>query len=307
MFGNVFTQVTILLILILLGVLLTKCKMLSETTVTQMTNVALLIVTPCVVIKSFMREFDPSLIKNLLIGFLISIAAHIVYILLAALLIRDSDKKKERVLQFGTIYSNCGFMSIPLLESLLGNNGVFYGTTYLAIFNILVWSHGILLMSGDKKAFSPRKILTNPGIIGVTLGLVIFFCNIPLQNIPIIAKPIEYMAGLNTPIPMLIIGYHLANSNILEGLKNPKAILGMLLKLILFPIITLLGMYFCGVRGDMLVAITISASAPAAAINTMFSAKYKNDTSLSVSMVSVSTALSLITMPLIIVLAQILA
>ncbi len=296
-----------MLILIMLGVLLTKLKMLSEVTVTQMTNVVLIFVTPCVIIKSFMREFDPSLIKNLLLGFLISLLAHIVYIIIAKLLLRDKDKCKERVLQFGAIFSNCGFMSIPLLQALLGDDGVFYGTSYLAMFNILVWSYGVFLMSGSKKDLSFTKIVINPGIIGAFVAAIIFFFSIPVNQVDIIAKPIELMAGLNTPIPMIIIGYHLANSNLLDGLKNLKALFSMLLKLILFPIITLFGMYFCGIRGDLLIAITISASAPTAAVTTMFSAKYKNDTSLSVSLVSISTLISLITMPLIITLSEILA
>ncbi len=307
MFVTVSTQVLILLILIMLGVILTKFGMLCETTAKQMTDIVLLLVTPCVIIKSFTREFDPALTKKLLLGFLISLVVHIVYIVIAKLFIRDNDKKKQNVLQFGAVFSNCGFMSIPLLESLLGSDGVFYGTTYLAVFNVLIWSYGVFLMSGKKTDLSVKKIVINPGIIGITVALIVFFFNIPINNAPIIYEPIKFIAGLNTPLPMIIIGYHLANSNILKGIKNLKALLAMLLKLILFPLITLSGMYLCGVRGDMLVAITISASAPTAAITTMFSAKYEQDTPLSVNMVSVSTILSLITMPIVITLSQIIA
>lgn len=305
MFVEIFTQVLILLILILLGVILTKAKMLSEITVKQMTDVALTIVTPCVIIKSFMRPFDPTLTKNLFIGFLVSIAMHIIYIVLAKVLIREKDIKKEKVLQFGAIFSNCGFMSIPLLESLMGDTGVFYGTSYLAVFNVFVWTYGVLLMGNGVKDLSVKKIVINPGIIGITIALLIFFLNIPIHKVTVIAQPIGFMAGLNTPIPMIIIGYHLANSNILAGLKNLKALFAMFLKLVVFPIITLFGMYFIGIRGELLEAITISASAPIAAITTMFSVKHDRATGLSVSLVSVSTVLSLITMPLIIALAKI--
>ena len=307
MFFNVLTQVLILLILIMLGVLLTKLKMLNETTVKQMTDIVLLLVTPCVIIKSFMREFDPSLTKKLLISFLISIAVHIFYIVIACLFIRHKDKSREKVLRFAAIFSNCGFMSVPLLESILGDIGVFYGTAYLAIFNVLVWSYGIFLMSGNRKELSAKKIIINPGIIGMTVALLIFFLNIPLHKVPIISQPIGFMAGLNTPVPMLIIGYHLANSNLFEAVKNLKALFSMALKLIIFPLAALFGMYFCGIRGEVLVAITISASAPTAAITTMFSSKFGGDTSLSVSMVSLSTIISIISMPLIIALAQMLA
>ncbi len=307
MFVNVLTQVIVLLILIMLGVVLTRFKMLSDTTVKQMTDIVLLFVTPCVIIKSFMREFDPSLTKKLLISFLISIVVHIIYIVISLLLLRHSDKKKEKVLRFAAIFSNCGFMSVPLLDALLGDIGVFYGTAYLAIFNVLVWSYGVFLMSGDKKELSAKKILINPGIIGMVIALLIFFLNIPLHKAPIISQPIGFMAGLNTPLPMIIIGYHLANSNLFTALKSGKAILSMLLKLVIFPLVTLFGMYLCGIRDEVLVAITISASAPTAAITTMFSSKFDADTELSVSMVSLSTVISIVTMPIIITLAQLIA
>lgn len=307
MFFDVLTQVLILLILIMLGVLLTRLKMLNETTVKQMTDIVLILVTPCVIIKSFMREFDPSLIKQLLISFLISVIVHIFYIVITCLFIHHKDKSREKVLRFAAIFSNCGFMSVPLLESILGDIGVFYGSAYLAIFNVLVWSYGIFLMSGNRKELSAKKIIINPGIIGMTVALLVFFLNIPLHKIPIISQPIGFIAGLNTPIPMIIIGYHLANSNLFEAVKNLKALFSMALKLFIFPLVTLFGMYFCGVRGDVLVAITISASAPTAAITTMFSSKFGGDTSLSVSMVSLSTIISIISMPIIITIAQIIA
>ncbi|MBO5321179.1 MAG: AEC family transporter [Clostridia bacterium] len=304
MFIDILTQVCVLFILILLGVLLAKIKMLGETTIKQMTDFVLTIVSPCVIIKSFVREFDPALTKKLLISFFISIVVHIGYILICHLFIHDNDKGKEKVMRFAAIFSNCGFMSIPLLEAILGDDGVFYGTSYLAIFYVIVWSYGVFLMSGKREDLSLKKIVINPGIIGIVLGLSIFFLNIPIHKAPIISEPIIFLAGLNTPLPMIIIGYHLANSKLLSAIKSFKSIFSMGLKLIIFPLLTLIGMYLCGIRGEVLVAITISASAPTAAITTMFSSKYGADTTLSVSMVSLSTIISILSMPFIITLAQ---
>ena len=278
--------------------------MLGETAIKQMTNFVLTIVSPCVIIKSFVREFDPALTKKLLVSFLISIIIHIGYIVICHLFIHDNDKAKEKVMRFAAIFSNCGFMSIPLLEAILGDTGVFYGTSYLATFYVIVWSYGVFLMSGNREDLSLKKIATNPGIIGIALGLSIFFLNIPIHKAPIISQPITLLAGLNTPLPMIIIGYHLANSKLLSAIKNFKSIFSMGLKLIVFPLLTLLLMYLCGIRDEVLVALTISASAPTAAITTMFSSKYGADTTLSVSMVSLSTIISILSMPLIITLAQ---
>ena len=302
MFINVLTQVIILLILILIGVILAKGKVLTEQGVKSMTDTVLMIVTPCVIIKSFIREFNTSVLKSLLISFLIAFLAHIGFIILSHLLIRDSDKAKEKVLRFGAIFSNCGFMSIPLQQALLGDNGTFYGSSYIAIFNLFIWSYGIITMSGDKKYLTPKKLIVNPGIISITIGLIIFLFSVPIPKI--IYQPINHISALNTPIPMIIIGYHLSKSNLLDGIKNIKCIFAMSLRLILYPILALIVLYLCGVRGDMLVSSVISCSAPVAAITTMFSSKFGADTSLSVNFVSLSTVLSLLTMPLLITLAQ---
>lgn len=292
----------ILLILILIGVCLTKAKVLNENGVKCMTDTVLLLVTPCVIIKSFIREFDHNTLKKLLISFLIAFLSHIGFIILSHLILKDKDKTKEKVLRFGSVFSNCGFMSIPLQQAILGDEGVFYASSYVAIFNLFIWSYGIITISGDKKYLSPKKLVLNPGIIGLTIGLVIFLCSIPVPKI--IAEPISYLAGLNTPIPMIIIGFHLANSDILEAIKNIKCLFAIAFRLLILPLLTLGVLYICGVRGVMLVSSVISCAAPVAAITTMFSAKFGADTSLSVNFVSLSTILSLATMPLLITFAQ---
>ena len=250
MFTQVLTQVIILFILIIIGVILAKTKVLGENGVKNMTDLVLYTVTPCVIVKSFIREFDAAALKNLLLSFLIAILSHIGFILISRILIRDKDESNQAVLQFGTIFSNCGFMSIPLQQALLGDTGVFYCSSYIAIFQLFIWSYGILTMSGDKKYVTPKKLIINPGLIGLGVGLVIFLLSIPIPKI--IAEPISYMASLNTPLPMIVIGYHLAHSKLIEGIKNFKCLYAIFIKLFLFPLLTLGVMYVCGVRGNLL-------------------------------------------------------
>ncbi|MBR4123384.1 MAG: AEC family transporter [Clostridia bacterium] len=305
MFINILTQVIILLILILIGFVLAKRSIITKTGAKCMTDIALYLATPCVIIKSFIREYDSSLLKGLILSFLIAFLTHVLFIVLSKFLFRNCQEAQKRVLQFGVIFSNCGFMALPLQQVLLGDLGVFYGSSYVAVFNLFTWSYGILLMSGDKKYLSPKKLIISPGIIGLTAGLLIFLLSIPLPKV--VSEPIFYMASLNTPLPMIIIGFHLANSDFIKGLKNLNCLLAIIVRLFAFPLIALFIMYLCGIRGTLLVSSFICCSAPTAAINTMFSAKFDCDTSLSVNLVSVSTLLSLISMPLLILLAQYLA
>lgn len=302
MFETVFTQVVILFILIFLGFILNKTKILNDTSVKGITDVVLYIVTPAAIINSFIREFSPDLLENLGIGLIATFLAHIVFILLSLLLIRSKEISRKKVLQFGIIFSNCGYMSLPLLQAVLGNEGVFYAATYIAVFQVITWSYGVFLMGDGLKTVTLKKAILNPGIIGFAIALLIFILQIPMPTV--LRAPVSYMASLNTPLPMIIIGYHLANSNILAGLKDLNLLFSVLLKLAVFPLITVFGFYVCGLKGTMPIALTICASAPTAAISTMFAEKFGRDTSLSVTAVSLSTLLSVISMPLIANLAK---
>ena len=305
MFVDVLTQVIILFILIFLGFALAKIKLLNNEWVRCMTDFVLMFVTPCVIIKSFFREFNKSDLKNLLISFLLGIILHISFIVLSVLFLRDKDKNRQVVLQYAAVFSNCGFMAIPLQQALLGESGVFLGSSFIAIFNAFVWSWGLLVMSGDKKTLKPIKIITTPAFLALIIGLAVFLLSIPVPKI--ISEPVSMLAALNTPLPMIIIGFHLANSNVLKGLTNIKCIFAILLRLVIYPTAAITIMWLCGIKGDMLISQAICCSAPVAAVTTMFSAKYGRDTELSVNLVSLSTLLSLITMPAMITFAEKLA
>lgn len=305
MFINVLTQVVILFILILIGFGLAKTRVLSDKSVSGMTDLVLILVTPCVIVKSFFREFNKSDLKDLLISFLLGVLLHLAFIVLSMLFLRDKNKDRQIVLQYAAVFSNCGFMAIPLQQALLGDNGVFLGSSFVAIFNAFVWSWGLLLMSGDKKTLKPLKIITRPAILALIIGLAVFLLSIPVPKI--ISEPVSMLAALNTPLPMIIIGFHLANSNVMKSFTDIKCIFTILLRLILYPAAAIVVMWLCGVKGNMLISQAICCSAPVAAVTTMFSSKYNRDTELSVNLVSLSTLLSLITMPVMILLAEKLA
>lgn len=301
-FFMVGQQVFILFILIALGVVAEKTKMINEKAVKGMTNIVLYFVTPCIIVKSFQRDLNPELVKNLGIVFCIAIIIHIISIIIAHIAVKDEDNNRCRVLRFSVIFSNCGFMSLPLQQALLGNDGVFYGAVYVAAFNIVAWSYGLLLMSGNRNTISLKKLLINPGILGVIVGFLLAIFSIRLPEV--LAQPVSYLASLNTPLPMLIIGFYLSRLDLKKIFEDAKRYWVVFLRLVVIPLISLGFMYAVGIRGDLLVVCTISASAPVAATTTMFSAKFKRDTELSAELVSISTLFSLITMPLIIGFAQ---
>lgn len=296
-------QVAILFILIATGFVCGKTKLITKDGAKYLTNVVLYIATPCVIVSSFQKmEFDFKLLINLGITALCATLIQVLSIFLCRLVFHNKDEGRRKVLQFATIFSNCGFMSLPLQNALLGNSGVFYGSVFVAVFNILVWSYGLMDMSGSRKEFTVKKLFFNPGVIGVSVAMLLFFLNIQLPEI--IITPISYFAGLNTPLPMLVIGFYLSQTNLFSAFKDPGVYGVIALRLFVIPLASLFVMALCGVRGDILIACTVAASAPTAATTTMFATKFNRDVDLSVGIVSATTIPSIITMPVIIALAQ---
>ncbi len=305
MFSAVFLQVAILMILVALGVILAKTKVISDIGIKNITEIVLLVVTPCVIIKSFIREFDVETLKQLGLSFLIAFVIHVIFIILSLIFVHDKNIVSKKVLQFAVIFCNAGFMGLPLQQAILGDEGVFICSAYITTFNLIIWTYGVFLATGGGKALTAKKIVLNPAVIALLIGVVIFIFSIPIPNV--LKQPIEYMVSLNTPLPMIIIGYQLANSNVLKYFKNLKYLFAAALRLIIFPVIALGVLYLFGLRGTMLVSFAISACAPTGALCTMFATKYNTDIELSVAMVSLTTILSVVTMPIIITLAQLIA
>lgn len=310
-FLTVGQQVLILFILIITGVLCQKSHLVSESAVKGVTNIVLYCVTPCVLIKSFADiPFSSEKLTQLILVFLIVVLLHVGMIALAFLLVHDQNDARQRMFRFAVIFSNAGFMGLPLQEALLGEEGTFFGSAYIAVFNITVWTFGLYLMSGDKKDISPKKALFSPGVIGVLIGVLVFLAPlvIPQFEIPaLLFTPIKHLANLNTPLPMLIIGFYLAEINFSVALRDLKCLLIIFLRMVAIPLLALGILYLCGLRGTMLISIIISISTPTAAITTMFAAKYDRHPHTSCNIVSLSTLVSVISMPLIVGLAEILA
>ena len=297
-FWTIGQQVLVLFILIAVGFACGKKGVITEHASKVMTDIVLYVVTPCVMVSAFQRDFSMETLGNIGIAALTAGVIIGASIVLCRLVFRSKDINRKKVLQFAVIFSNCGFMSLPLQKQLLGDDGWFFGSIFVAMFNIIVWTYGLVDMSGDKKQLSIKKIALNPGIIGAVAAIILFV--LPFQLPPIIAQPITHLSNLNTPVPMLIIGYYLSKANFRKAFTDGGAYLASLFRLIIIPFAAAFAMLALHLDKTMVIAFTIASAAPTAATTTMFAAKFNRDVELSVSVVTLTTVLSLITMPLIV-------
>ncbi len=294
----VFIQVIIIFILMSVGFVLSKLKIIDEKGTGQMTEILLNVVTPCVLINAYQREFDSSLVGGLLYAGLYSLLIHVVAILICTLMYRRKETRKINI--FASIYSNCGFMAIPLLSAAMGADGVFFGSAYLAVFTLLYWTHGVCVYSGSIKEISPKKIITNPGIIGTVIAIILFVCRITLPGV--IRESVSYIAALNTPLAMIVMGAYLTRINFKKALKNISIYIVSAMRLIVIPVVAIAIAKVLGFEGDFVKAVLISAACPTAAVAALLAVRYNLDAPYATEIVSVSTIFSVVTIPLILIL-----
>ncbi len=292
-------QVGILYILVLVGFIADKTKLYTEKTAKACTDLLFYIVTPSVIINSFFEQtFSPETARNLLISIGCGFLLHFVAIAISYPFFIKGDKNNNSVYKFGAIYGNVGYMVLPLTSAILGSEGVFYCSGVVTAFNVMAFTHGIFIMDNENKRFDLKKLVLNPGVIGVVIGLPFYLLNIDLPEI--ITSPVGFVDSMQTPLAMIIFGTYLANTDLLSVFKKKKIFVSALIKLVLLPFV----MYFIyrlfGLKGTLLYAMMISSSAPSANNTVLFSAKYGKDTGLASQLVSVVSFMSIITMPLII-------
>lgn len=323
----VSTQVWVLFALVALGAAARLAKLVDDAAVKGIVNILVLLVTPSLIIDVFQRPYEAAMLRQLGVAFAIAFAAHVVAIAAASLIVRSGDDSRRPVLRLAIVFSNAGFMGIPLEHAILGDSGVFFGITYVVTFNLVIWSWGLWEMnsakctvenagngakSRDRRPSAARRpssmirnssFIVNPGTIGMAAGLGLFLAGATLPQI--LAQPVKMMASLNTPLAMIVIGYYLAGAKFGRVIRCREAYVATFVRLVAFPAALLAALYPFrkALDSDMMLALVIAASAPVAAMVTMFSAKFGRDVDLSVGLVSGTTLLSIITMPAIIALA----
>lgn len=292
----IVNQILKMLIILLIGYFCYKIKLVDQQGNTMMANLLLMVVNPLVAVMSLQTDYRPELLKGLAISYLLAFAAHGIAIMVSHLLIRKTGNEEYSIERFNCVYSNCGFIGIPLIQSILGSEGVFYLTAYMTTFNILSWTHGIALMTGKASWKTMKKGLLSPMIFGCAAGLLLFIFQIRIPSVP--ADAFTYVANMNTPLAMLIAGFSVAQTDLGKMVQNPKIYLISALKLFLIPSLVLILLMLVPVKREIALTILVASSCPAAATGTAFSLKFGKNYRYSSEIYAFSTLASLATIPI---------
>ena len=287
-------QNILMLLYLLLGYFLFRKKLIGISGSADIGRMLLHIVMPAAILKAYMTSYTP----ERLIGLVLSFLAALLALLLAIFISRIFFKKEQAIERFGAAFSNAGFIGIPLVQMTLGEEAVFYISSFVALLNILQWTYGVFILTGDRNTFSFQKLRTNPVILSFLGGLLLFFLPVTLPDL--LTGMIGSLAAMNGPLAMIVLGTYLAQVSPGSLFKERLAYRSSFVRLILIPVLTiiLLG-FFPAEYHTLKLAVLIAASAPIGSNVAIFAQLYGQDYTQAVKEVCLSTLLCMITLPLI--------
>lgn len=288
-------QVFFLFVLAGIGYALGKAKILNDEFGRCCSQLIMYTVSPAMMIVSFQRPFEQEGFHNFCIVLLLALIIHAAGIVLAHGFLRKDTPRRD-IMRFSVVHSNCGFMGLPLQMALLGSIGVFYGSAFSAGFTLFAWTYGLLQMSGGQKRPTPKTLLLNPGVLSVLVSLALYLCRISLPTL--LLTPITYLSQLNTPLPMVVVGYQLSQANLKVSLRGKDTWVSIFLRLVVIPAFSIALCLLLHVDHEVSVAVVAAASAPCAALLSIFASRFNRDLSLASGLVAVETLLSAFTMPI---------
>ncbi len=206
MYILVMKQLFTMCLIALGGFIFAKIFKVEDSQQKVLSKLLLYFINPFMVVKSFNLEFNSDKLVQLGFVFAVALVIHLIMILIGFF------SSKEQVDRLVVCFTNCGFIGIPLIRGVFGDEGVFYLMGYLVVFNITIWTYGYYIMCGS---INLKKIITNPNIIAVIIGIAIF-CS-PWTLPEIIARPVIMIGDTNTAMSMLLIGILLANFKPSDG------------------------------------------------------------------------------------------
>lgn len=284
-------------LLIGLGFLCSKLGIITEGSTKCLSDLALKVATPALLIISFQKDLTPETLTGLGYAALLAMIASAVSIVTGYLAVRGG-KNRDRlaVERLSVMYSNCAFMGIPLIHGIYGEEGVFYLTAFYGLFNLLVWSHGVIMMQGNWGVKSLLGALKRPALLAVLVGICLFLCQITLPDF--INQTLSYAGSMTTPLGMLVAGATIARTNLLKALKKGKIYYICALRLLIIPLLTIL-LFRLLPCNMVIMGVNVAAVAcPTAAICTMFAVSFDKDSLYASEIFAVCTVFSMATLPL---------
>ena len=257
------------------------------------------LVIPAVIVDSFCVEFSRLKLIQLAESTLISALGIGIAMIIAAVVF-----KRHPVDNFGCAFSNAGFVGIPVVQAALGDEAVFFIVAIVAMMNMLQWSYGVKVITGERSMIGLKHLIINPIFVSIIIGLSLFITGAGAHLPDIISSTLGGISALNAPLAMLVLGSYLAQSDMKKMFTSAHLYWVSAVRLLLIPAVTLLAFRFIPIEHSIFLTVFIALSTPAGANVAVYANLYDADYPYACQVVAITTLISIITLPLMILISS---
>lgn len=286
-------QTALMFMLMLVGFILYRIKMIDSKISGAIGNIVLYVANPAVILSSLLTGFSSEKLVKGGIAVILSIGAVVVGIVVGILLYR----RGKPINKFAIAFGNNGFIGIPLIQNVMGPECVFYVTISVAIQAVAMWTYGVIILSGDKREASIKKVATNPCILAMVIGIIVGFTGVTLPNV--LSQTVTYLGNMNTPLAMIVLGSYLAETDVRLLLRDKDLYISSVGRLVIVPIVCMFMTLLVPVQySDVVTTILIAAATPVAGSLAIYCKRYDNNYAYGAGIVGLTTLFGLVTMPI---------
>ena len=288
-----------LFLMLCVGIVGAKSGILNKERCKVLSNMLINLIMPITFFCSFQQDFDKTKLIGLGIAFLLGLFAHVFPMLLGKLFFKKNPSTNWTIDRFCVIYGNCAYIGIPLIQSILGQEGVFYVTAFILSFNIFVFTQGVNLVSeGEAVSDIKHQILLNPVILSIVIGLICYLLRLRLPEM--VLSQVQTVGNCNTPLAMIIAGCEMTETNFRKILRSVNTYIVTLTRLVIVPLAAIAVVVFFGVEQNVGLSTIICAAAPVGTMATVLSVQYDKDSGYSSGIFAFTTLLCVVTLPVIV-------
>lgn len=294
----VFHQIIVMFLLMAVGYLAFRRGLIDNHTTRQISVLLNTVVIPGNILNSFNRSFEAGLARTLLWTAVAAVLLFVLSIGLITVLYRPGRTRASVPdCRLCALLSNNGFMAIPLVSAMFGPTGVFLASAHIVVMTITLWTYGVSQLDRTHP-ISLRRALCNPGVIAAVLGLALFLS--PVQLPGDLSQAIGFVADLNTPLAMIVLGGYLAQVNLKACFTDRLLWQISAVRLLVIPALTIALLLFFPIDNAAKLTLLVGSAAPSAVAAAMFAQMYDTDYLFSTRVVALTTILSLVTLPAVI-------
>lgn len=321
MFGLALGTMASLFLCIFIGYVAAKRGIIDEQGIDRL-NILLLNVTfPFMMIGIFNIELTSEIIEKGVPIFIYGVLYQLILAIIAFVFTKFVDFGVERpetvgfdrnqIVRFLMIFTNTGFVGLPLIGAVLGADGLLYASLLNIPFNILCFTLGVYMLQPEgENHITVKSIFLTPTMIGIGIGLLLLLSQLVIPGtfevdgeivrLPgFITKTINMVGGITSPLAMIIVGASLKNTKFISVFSDWKLHLFSVLKLLVAPVITYLIFSLFIADQEILLIVTIFAALPSATVGTILAERFGHDYVYASQVVFITTLYSIITIPLV--------